>query len=42
MAIENLPAAIIRKPHILRCHDNARVTLELPVAGVGHPIGFKG
>jgi hypothetical protein len=42
VAIKNLPAAIIRKPHILRCHDNARVTLELPVAGVGHPVGFKG
>ena len=42
MTVENPPAAIIRKPHILRRHDNARVTLELPVAGVGHPVGFKG
>ena len=42
VTIENPPATIIRKPHILRCHDDARVTLELPVAGVGHPVSFKG
>ena len=42
MAIENLPTAIIREPNILRCHDNAWVTLELPVASVGHPVGLKG
>ena len=42
VAIENPPASIIRKPHILRRHDNARITLELPVAGIGHPVGFKG
>jgi hypothetical protein len=41
MTIENPPALIVRKPHVLCSNDDARVALELAIARVGHPVSFE-
>jgi hypothetical protein len=38
VTVKNPSTPIIRKPYILRGDDDPRITLELAVTGIGHPI----